>query len=258
LQNYLANALRYTRRGGVIVTCRGRGASLSLRVSDTGPGIAEHHLETIYAEFSRLERQSPWGEKGLGLGLSICDRIARLLHHELELRSRPGRGSTFGVRVPVGRPVACAPAIASPAAGLARLDGLAALCVDNDRTILQAMAALLQRWGVQVVPAMTIAEAQAAFARGGIDVVLADYHLDGGEDGITLIESLRDGATQPVPAALITADNDADVAARARALGCPVLRKPVKPAALRAYLGAVGAGRAASRANERDHAGTAG
>jgi PAS domain S-box-containing protein len=258
LQNYLANALRYTRRGGVIVSCRRRGASLSLRVSDTGPGIAEHHLKAIYAEFSRLERQSPWGEKGLGLGLSICDRIARLLQHELELRSRPGRGSTFGVRVPVGSPVARTQTVARPAAGFARLDGLVALCVDNERTILQAMAALLERWGVQVVPATTIAEAQAAFARGGIDVVLADYHLDGGEDGLTLIQLLRAGARQPVSAALITADNDAEVAGRARALGCPVLRKPVKPAALRALLGAVGAGRAASRANARDHAGTAG
>ena len=252
LQNYLANALRYTRRGGVIVTCRGRGrdrgATLTLRVSDTGPGIAEHHLEAIYAEFTRLERQSPWGEKGLGLGLSICDRIARLLEHELELRSRPGRGSTFGVRVPVGRPVVRAPTVARPAAGVARLEGLVALCIDNDPTILRAMAALLERWGVRVVPAATIAEAQSAFARGGIDVVLADYHLDDGEDGLTLIESLRHGALQPAAAALITADHGAEVAARARALGCPVLRKPVRPAALRAFLGAVSAGRAASRA----------
>jgi PAS domain S-box-containing protein len=250
LQNYLANALRYTRRGGVIVSCRGRGRgeSLSLRVSDTGPGIAEHHLEAIYAEFTRLERQSPWGEKGLGLGLSICDRIARLLEHELELRSRPGRGSTFGVRVPVGRPVVRAPTVARPAVGVARLEGLVALCVDNDPTILQAMAALLERWGVRVVPAATIAEAQSAFAGGGIDVVLADYHLDDGEDGLTLIESLRHGTLQPASAALITADHGPELLARARTLGCPVLRKPVKPAALRAFLGAVGAGRAASRA----------
>jgi Na+/proline symporter/signal transduction histidine kinase/CheY-like chemotaxis protein len=250
LQNYFANALRYTRRGGVIVTCRRRGKTLSLRVSDTGPGIAEHHLEAIYTEFTRLERQSPWGEKGLGLGLSICDRIARLLDHPLELKSRPGRGSTFGVRVPVGRPVVHAPAVARPAPGLARLEGLVALCVDNDPTILQAMEAVLQRWGVRVVPAATIAEARAAFAGGGIDAVLADYHLDGGEDGLTLIELLRHAAAQPVAAALITADHRAELTARARTLGCPVLRKPVQPAALRAFLGAVGAGRAASRARD--------
>jgi signal transduction histidine kinase/Na+/proline symporter/CheY-like chemotaxis protein len=248
LQNYLANALRYTRRGGVLVTCRRRGGALSLRVSDTGPGIAEHHLEAIYAEFTRLERQSPWGEKGLGLGLSICDRIARLLDHELELRSRPGHGSTFGVRVPVGRPVVRAPSISRPATGLAQLEGLVALCVDNDPTILRAMAALLERWGVRVVPATTTAEAKSAFAGGDIDVVLADYHLDDGEDGLTLIESLRHAAARQAAAALITADRGADVVARARSLGCPVLHKPVKPAALRAFLGAVGAGRAASRA----------
>jgi PAS domain S-box-containing protein len=244
LQNYLANALRYTRRGGVIVTCRRRDGVLALRVSDTGPGIAEHHRQVIYGEFTRLERQSPWGEKGLGLGLSICDRIARLLGHELELRTRPGRGSTFGVRVPVGRPVAEAAPTPRPATGAARLDGLVALCVDNDPTILQAMTALLERWGVRVVTATGIAAAQSAFANGGIDVVLADYHLDDGEDGLALIESLRHGGVQPATAALLTADYGPDVEARARSLGCPVLRKPVKPAALRAFLGAASAGRA--------------
>jgi PAS domain S-box-containing protein len=248
LQNYLANALRYTRRGGVIVTCRPREGALQVRVSDTGPGIAEHHQQAIFAEFTRLERQSPWGEKGLGLGLSICDRIARLLGHDLELRSLPGRGSTFGVRVPLGTPVAQPSVEPRRALGLARLDGLVALCVDNDPTILQAMDALLQRWGVRVVPAATIAEAQAAHARGGIDVVLADYRLDDGEDGLTLVETLRQGGAVPVTAALITADYGPEVAERARALGCPVLRKPVKPAALRAILSAAGAGRAASEA----------
>jgi CheY-like chemotaxis protein len=246
LQNYLANALRYTRRGGVIVTCpRGAARSLSIRVSDTGPGIAEHHREAIYAEFTRLERQSPWGEKGLGLGLSICDRIARLLGHELELRSRPG--PRFHVRRaraarPTRRAARAGRRGRRPAPRGSRASSRSASTTTP--TILQAMAALLERWGVRVVPAASIAEAQSAFANGGIDVVLADYHLDGGEDGLSLIESLRHGGVQPATAALLTADYGPELEARARALGCPVLRKPVKPAALRAFLGAAGAGRA--------------
>ena len=96
IQNYLSNALRYTERGGVVVGCRRRGGELEIVVYDTGPGIAEHQRERMYAEFSRLEQGSPWGEKGLGLGLSICDRLARLMHHQLTFASRPG--TRLGVR----------------------------------------------------------------------------------------------------------------------------------------------------------------
>ena len=99
LQNYLSNALRYSERGGVLIGCRRRGQGLEVCVYDTGPGIASHERERLYVEFSRLNQGSPWGEKGLGLGLSICDRLARLLDHELTLRSQPGHGSVFGVRV---------------------------------------------------------------------------------------------------------------------------------------------------------------
>ncbi|MBS0396792.1 MAG: PAS-domain containing protein, partial [Proteobacteria bacterium] len=136
LQNYLANALRYTRRGGVVIGCQRRGEDLLIRVCDTGPGIAEHQRGAIFGEFTRLERASPWGEKGLGLGLSICDRVARLLGHALDLRSRPGHGSSFGVRVPRAAvavvPVAPAPAPRDPGVPLA---GLVALCVDNEPAI---------------------------------------------------------------------------------------------------------------------------
>lgn len=240
LQNYLANALRYTRRGGVLVAVRRVRGGLAIRVSDTGPGIEPHEQQSIFAEFARLDRGSPWGEKGLGLGLSICERIARLLDHQLELRSRPGRGSTFGVRVPRGRET-IAPAAASTVAASAgvRLDGLVALCVDNDPAILDGMAALLERWGVRVVKAGDVAQARTAFANGDVDVVLADYHLDHGEDGLTLVASLRHGGVAQAPAALITADYGSDLVARARQVGCPVLRKPVKPAALRAFLTSV-------------------
>ena len=245
LQNYLANALRYTRHGGVVIGVRRRGSQLLVRVSDTGPGIAEHQRSAIFGEFTRLERASPWGEKGLGLGLAICDRIARLLDHPLDLHSRPGKGSSFGVVVP--RAAQSAAAVSAPGeppveAGLS-LDGLTALCVDNDPTILDGMEALLSRWGVRLLKARDGDEALAALHSTVVDVLLADYHLDDGRDGLTLLCALQQAAGAAVPAALVTADYDVALAARARAFGWSVLRKPVKPAALRAFLTAAQAGR---------------
>jgi PAS domain S-box-containing protein len=100
VQNYISNGLRYTQRGGVLVGCRRRGGELEIAVYDTGTGIELHQRDALYAEFSRLEHCSPWGEKGVGLGLSICYRLATLMQHTLTFASNPGRGSMFGVRVP--------------------------------------------------------------------------------------------------------------------------------------------------------------
>jgi PAS domain S-box-containing protein len=244
LQNLVSNALRYTQRGGVLVACRPRGARLEVQVWDTGPGIAEQHRAVIFGEFRGLDRASPWGEKGLGLGLSICDRIARLLRLDLGLRSRVGRGSVFSVALDtVPRP---APAAAPPVtdglspASPSSLAGGTVLCVDNEPEILDGMQALLQRWGLRVLRAGTCEEAQRAFNQHAPDVVLADYRLgDGDGDGLELLQSLRVGGVVAVRGALLTADHGTAVAERARTLGYTVLRKPVKPAALRALLGAL-------------------
>jgi signal transduction histidine kinase len=240
VQNYLSNALRYTERGGVVVGCRRRGRELEIAVYDTGPGIAEHERERIYAEFSRLDQGSPWGEQGLGLGLSICDRLARLLNHHLTLTSRPGRGSLFGVRVPrdlkarrVQRPAL--PAMPAESLGLR---GLRVLCVDNDRPILDGMEALLGTWGVVVLKARNAAEAEHAAAAMDIDVVLADYHLGDGVDGLELLRRLHASRAAGFAAALITADHGTELALIARTAGYPLLHKPLRPAALRALLDA--------------------
>jgi len=244
LQNLMSNALRYTQRGGVLVASRPRGGQVEVQVWDTGPGIAEQHRNVIFNEFRGLDRASPWGEKGLGLGLSICDRIARLLDLQLQLRSRVGQGSVFSVRLPA----AAARLAATPAttdAGVApaspsSLVGGTVLCVDNEEEILLGMVALLERWGVRVVTARTAEEARRLFVQHAPDVVLADYRLDGEDcDGLELLQSLRVGGVVQVTAALVTADHSSAVVERARALGYAVLRKPVKPAALRALLGAL-------------------
>jgi len=240
LQNYLSNGLRYTERGGVLVGCRKRGGELEIAVFDTGPGIRLHQRQQMYAEFSRLEHDSPWGEKGLGLGLSICDRLARLMQHTLSFASHPGRGSMFGVRVSrdIGarRGRSADRHVSTPDPG--NLQGLRVLCVDNDAAILDGMEALLGQWGVQVLKARNSAEATALFEQSGVDTVLADYHLGDGVDGINLLHRLCRSRTPALTAALISADHDADLILAARNAGFPLLHKPLRPAALRALLGA--------------------
>jgi PAS domain S-box-containing protein len=251
LQNLVSNALRYTREGGVLVGCRRRGDAVELCVWDTGPGIPESQQRAIFDEFRRLDRPSPWGEQGLGLGLSICDRIARLLGMELGLSSRPGHGSLFGLRVPLGSAAAPDPVATvetPPATAPSSLVGLTVLCVDNEPEILSGMTALVTRWGVRIVTAGSFEDALGMAAREKPGVVLADYRLaETGPDGLDLLEHVCRGGGDAPPGALVTADHSAALAERARTLGFPLLRKPVKPAALRALLGALAAQRNGNR-----------
>jgi Na+/proline symporter/signal transduction histidine kinase/CheY-like chemotaxis protein len=241
LQNFLANALRYTRSGGVVCGVRRAGGNLRVEVWDSGPGIAEEQLRSIFDEFRRGSHVSPWGEKGLGLGLAICERMARLLGTSISVRSQPGRGSVFAVELPR------VAALAAPPRGREALGdttvlagGLHALCLDNDRAILEGMSALLTRWGVSSDLAATVEEAVAAAERRRPDLLLVDYHLEAAHDGLDALAALRAACSPPPPGALITADTSAELAVRARALGYALLRKPVKPAALRALITQLG------------------
>jgi PAS domain S-box-containing protein len=243
LQNYLSNALRYTERGSVLIGCRRRGAELEIAVFDTGPGIAENQRAGMYGEFSRLQPASPWGERGLGLGLSICDRLGRLMQHRLTFASTPGRGSSFGVYVPRAAAATDRAHRREPKPAKdngAGLHGLHELCIDNDRSILDGMEALLGQWGVRVTQARTCAEALQCCAQHDIDAVLADYHLDESVDGIEVLHRLCTARLQPTSCALISADHGAELARIARSAGFPLLYKPLRPAALRALLCAFG------------------
>jgi CheY-like chemotaxis protein len=237
LQNFVANALRYTKEGRVILGARRRGGGVEIEVWDSGPGIPPHHLAQIFEEFRRFDQPSPWGERGLGLGLSICQRVSRMLDHPISVRSWPGKGSVFGIHVPLADTTvpAKAPRAAAPAGDLA---GLKVLCLDNDREILDGMEALLGRWGVDVRVAETVAGALALARDARPDVLVADYHLHDELDGLGALVALRGICGAHTPAVLVTADGSDQVKRAARDLGIPVLTKPVKPASLRAFLGA--------------------
>ena len=237
LQNFLSNALRYTRTGKVLLGCRRRGDRLSIQVWDTGPGIADEHLDEIFEEFRRLQPRDERGAKGMGLGLAIVQRMARALGHEVLVRSRPGHGSMFAVEVPIA---ATAPvALHAPARPriAASLDRAVVLCVDNESSILEGMTQLLGGWTCHVLTAEDTDSALATLEVGGRapDLVLADYHLDGDDTGLRTLEAVR-ARWGDVPGAIITADYGEEVRERVRASGVLILRKPIKPAALRAIM----------------------
>src|SRR5690606_7203919 len=239
LQNFLSNAIRYTHSGRVLLGCRLQGDRVRIEVWDTGPGIPEDQQEQIFLEFHRLGQHDGQGEKCLGLGLAIADRIGRMLDHPISLRSRVGRGTVFAVTVPLGAARSEeAPAAAVLPAG--RLAGLHVLCVDNEPAILEAMTLLLQGWGCRVSVAAGLADAQAAAAADApVDVVVADYRLAQGENGIAVMDALRAQAGCRLPGILVTADHASEVREAARRHGYQFLNKPVRPAVLRAVLDAV-------------------
>ena len=256
LQNLLSNALRYGqaegRPGRVLLGCRyvrseSGGEGLRIEVKDNGPGIAPDKQAIIFDEFVRLqpEDEAPREERGLGLGLAIVDRIARMLDLPVGLASAPGLGSTFSVTVPRVPAVVAVPTLQAAPQPLLSIDAESfVLCIDNEARVREAMAALLGGWGCRVATAASHAEAldQVALAGRLPDLVLADLHLDEGPDGLDVVEALRQAWGHVVPAALVTADREPTLRVRARARQVEVLHKPVKPAALRALLRMRGAG----------------
>jgi PAS domain S-box-containing protein len=244
LQNYLSNAIRYGRGGArprVLLGCRRRGNALLIEVRDNGPGIPEHQQAMIFQEFTRLRPTDDAGERGLGLGLAIVDRIARMLGHPQRLSSAPGKGAAFSIEVPLAGSASQDRAASTPEE--ARGDMLRrapfVACIDDSAQVLDGMTALLESWGCTVATAPDADHllAQLAARAERPDLLLIDLHLgDDHPDGIQELTKLRTAWGVGIPVALITADRDPSVAARARALGLDILLKPVKPAKLRALI----------------------
>jgi signal transduction histidine kinase/CheY-like chemotaxis protein len=237
LQNLLVNALRYTERGRVLSGCRRRGDMLRIEVWDTGPGIPEAKLDEIFREFTQLDQARR--SEGLGLGLAIVDKLARLLDCRVEVNSYPGRGSVFRVTVPLcRRSSALLSAAGSPSATLG-LAGRLVVVIDDDLNILEAMQVLLKGWGCEVLVARSLEDALDGLERlaRDPDLILADYSLESARTGVDAIEAIRAARATQTPALIITGETDPQVLERVRASGFPHLIKPIPPARLRAALG---------------------
>jgi len=239
LQNFLANAIRYTETGGVLLGCRRQGSAARLCVWDTGVGIDENEREAIFQEFHRLDYAQRLEERGLGLGLAICDRIAKTLGHPIHVASRPGHGSCFSVLVPLASPEAVTARLIPETAPIdfAPLRNLNVLCIDNEPEILDGMRLLLERWGCAVQLARDPAGAEAAVASNAApELVLVDYHLDDRANGIDVIDRLFERIDARPPVVVITADRSAELEQAVKARGFALLAKPIKPAALRSLI----------------------
>ena len=237
VQNLVSNAIKYTPKGRVLVGCRRVGDHIKLSIIDTGPGIATNKQETIFREFTRLSETSV-DQPGLGLGLSIVKRIAKVLQHDLTLSSKLGRGSQFSVRLPIGQSInAKALAPTHKQLTTASLGNLSVLIIDNDNAIIEGMTILLSGWGCRVSSAkdQTQTFAHLESSNTHFDVVLVDYHLDVGT-GLELIDTIREKTGMALPAILITADRTRKIIDAARGQNIGYLSKPVKPAALRAAI----------------------
>jgi signal transduction histidine kinase/ActR/RegA family two-component response regulator len=246
LLNLVSNAVRHTRAGGVVVGCRRRGETLRIEVWDSGPGIPAEQRDKIFDEFVRLQPNDTGRPRGLGLGLAIVQRLCELLRHRLLVESIVGKGSRFSLSVPVGTrdlTVPGQPGTTGQKAGQTTgqspsFEGQRVAVIDDDPTVLESLGGLLQRWGCLVTTAATTTEVLTLLAqqRQPPNLVIADYSLSGGANGVEAIHAVRARFGAEIPAFLISADATSARVGELSASGLQLLRKPTSPVMLRALM----------------------
>jgi len=241
LRNLMANAVRYTHQGKILIGCRRRAGALGIGVYDTGIGIPPGEQRLVFEEFYQVGNKERDRSKGMGLGLAIVDRLAKLMQAKILLASQPGRGSAFGVELPLASPGEAAPGLAAPrAAGPRRsFAGSLVAVIDDEEMILNATRSLLEQWDCTVVTAASGRKAmeQLSTSPRAPDAIVCDYRLRGGESGLSVIDALRHEFNEDIPALLITGDTGPERLREIEASGLSVLHKPVQEQVLRDALG---------------------
>lgn len=236
LRNLLSNAIRYTTSGRILLGCRRHRQRLSIEVWDSGIGIAEDKLGEIFQEFKRGAVTHRKQDRGLGLGLAIVDKIARMLGHRIHVRSQLGRGSMFAVEVPLTTRAPRARVVhETPDLLLERLSGSRIWVLDNDAAICAGMRTLLEAWGCQVVTALSEEDLarQVDNYHADADLLIADYHLDDGHNGVDAVALINARRSTPLPALMITANYSNELKQQMRELGHTLMHKPVRPMKLK-------------------------
>ncbi|MGD8587823.1 MAG: PAS domain-containing protein [Chromatiales bacterium] len=244
LRNFVTNAIRHARGKRILVGCRYAKGYRRIEVWDDGPGIPEDQLDKIFEEFYQIGNPARNLNQGLGLGLAITNRIAKLLELTITVRSKPGRGSVFAVNVPLG---AESPPMTSEHASVthnAELQRGLILVVDDDHIVLNATKRLLEALSYKAICAASVEEAMDLVRQQGprIRLALLDYRLPGEWDGIQLLQAIREILNWNLPAVLISGDTSIDRLKQVRISGLPLLHKPIELSVLRRYLDEVMSG----------------
>ncbi len=228
LSNLVANALKYTRHGRIVIGCRRRGGKVEIQVHDTGIGIASQYHQAVFEEFVQLDNTARNREQGLGLGLSIVSRAAQLLDHPLRLHSVPGRGSMFAISVPRARNLAPREAV-QPLAMSLQQNGMV-IVVDDDSSAREAIVDLLSAHGYEVLAAAGIPQVCALLAGRKVEalMIVADYRLGEDVTGVEAIRAIQPLLARPAPAIIVTGDTSPDRIREAQASGYPLLHKPLE------------------------------
>jgi two-component system CheB/CheR fusion protein len=239
LTNLIGNALKYTKAGRVLLGCRRYGEMLRVEVWDSGIGIAADQLQTIFDEYHQIDNAARERSRGLGLGLSIVQRLGRLLGHKIAVRSTPGSGSVFSVEIPRDSAPATPAAPAPGAPRAARPDGAAILLIEDDPDIRELLQNFLTEEGFIVAAAHDARQAKRMVAGGAFmpDLILADYNLPGDETGLHVAQELRAKLGRQVPVIVVTGDISTATLRQIAAQNCVQMNKPMKLAAMLDMIG---------------------
>ena len=231
VQNLVANAIRYTLRGRILLGCRRRGDNLRIEVWDTGIGIPANRTRDIFDEFTQLGNPERDRSQGLGLGLAIVDRLSRLLGHKVDLRSRPGMGSMFAVTVPMSGSVVFPRHSVNHGIKAPEASRRLVVLIDDEVIVLKGLTMVLQAWGYEVISATSEKEAieLLSVTKSAPCLILADYRLREGRTGTEAVLKIREMFASDIPSIIITGDTAPERLREAEASGLSILHKPVQP-----------------------------
>ena len=239
LRNYISNAIRYTDQGEISITCETVEDSVNIQVIDTGIGIPKDQLENIYEEFHQLSNPERDRNKGLGLGLAIVRRTAKLLKHQITIKSETGKGSTFGITVERGEKTEVSQETAKPRSGVLQVDNeVLIIVIDDEASVREGMQRLFNAWGCDVIATASQEQALNRLKQqvNVPDAIIADYRLRDNMTGIEAIHAIYSEYNIEIPALIVTGDIGIKHLRNVSDSGFQVLHKPVAPLKLRTFI----------------------
>ena len=238
LGNFMSNAIRYTESGSVMIGCRRRGNMVSIEVWDTGCGISDNQMSSIFEDFYQIENKERDRSKGLGLGLALAKRLSISLNHKIESKSRLGSGSCFSVLVEISK-VSKSEDKLENITNVMSLSGVKVLLVEDDIDVLKSTKQLLESWGCFVSAGRDQDEIIDIIGSDGYlspDIIVADNRLPGDASGIDVVKLVQKDLESLIPSVIVTGDVERSHVQSITDQGFPVLLKPIQPAKFRAIL----------------------